>query len=139
MRQRNQRSKTPTRQIYNSIDTLYENGARETRKVANNIGGKSPAPPYSMYKESDPSNVKLTTQGAIYFGDKMESLTRIATHMYPRLLKENRELCRIDKALIVRDLSMKVRASDEDEAFAQNPELWLNFRRGNTLIEIYDP
>lgn len=139
MRQRNQRSKTPTRQTtYNSIDALYENGARESRKVANNNGGKSSAS-YSMYKELDPSNVKLTTQDAIYFGDKMESLTSIATQMYPRLLKENRELCRIDKALIVRDLSMRVRASDEDEAFAQNPELWLNFRRGNTLIEIYDP
>ena len=23
--------------------------------------------------------------------------------------------------------------------FAQDPYLWLNFRRGNTLVEIYDP
>jgi hypothetical protein len=40
---------------------------------------------------------------------------------------------------MVRDLSLKVRASDEDEAFAKDPDLWVNFRRGNTLIEFYDP
>ncbi len=40
---------------------------------------------------------------------------------------------------MVVDLSLRVRASDEDEAFAKNPELWLNFRRGNTLLELYDP
>lgn len=41
--------------------------------------------------------------------------------------------------MIVRDLSLKVKASDEDEAFAKHAELWLNFRRGNTLLELYDP
>ena len=41
--------------------------------------------------------------------------------------------------MVLRDLSLKVRASDEDEAFAKTPDLWLNFRRGNTLLEFYDP
>lgn len=26
----------------------------------------------------------------------------------------------------------------EDEAFAMNPELWLNIRRGNTILDFYD-
>lgn len=55
------------------------------------------------------------------------------------MIKENKEECRIDSSVILRDLSLKVRASDEDEAFAKQPELWLNFRRGNTLLEFYDP
>lgn len=40
---------------------------------------------------------------------------------------------------MVNDMSLRVKASAEDEAFAGNPELWLNFRRGNTLVELYDP
>ena len=56
-----------------------------------------------------------------------------------KVIKEVREECRIDSSALVRDLSLKVRASDEDEAFANDPDLWLNFRRGNTLIEFYDP
>jgi hypothetical protein len=54
-------------------------------------------------------------------------------------VKEYREECRIDKSVMLRDLSLKVKASDEDEAFAKTPELWMNFRRGNTLLEFYDP
>lgn len=41
--------------------------------------------------------------------------------------------------MILRDLSLKVRAREEDEAFVKTPELWINLRRGNTLLEIYDP
>ncbi len=54
-------------------------------------------------------------------------------------MKEYREELRIDKSIVLRDLSLKVKASDEDEAFAKTPELWVNFRRGNTLLDIYDP
>ena len=67
----------------------------------------------------------------------MDELSKIGR--YFTVIKEFKEELRFDPSVIVRDLSLKVRASDEDEAFAKTPELWANFRRGNTLLEIYDP
>jgi hypothetical protein len=32
-----------------------------------------------------------------------------------------------------------VKGPEEDEAFAKDPYLWTNFRRGNTILELYDP
>jgi hypothetical protein len=55
------------------------------------------------------------------------------------LIREFQEECRIEQTAVIRDLSLKVTAHAEDEAFAKNPELWINFRRGNTLLELYDP
>lgn len=46
--------------------------------------------------------------------------------------------CPFDRCLFVRDISLKVRGPDEDKAFAQNPKMWLNIRRGNTILDFYD-
>lgn len=90
-----------------------------------------------MYRSNDPSQVKVNVAAGTYFGDHMDQLSKIGNRF--NLVKEFSEECRIDKSVILRDLSLKVKASDEDEAFAKSPDLWLNFRRGNTLLEIYDP
>lgn len=39
----------------------------------------------------------------------------------------------------MKDLSLTVSGPKEDQSFAEDPYLWLNFRRGNTLLDIYDP
>lgn len=93
--------------------------------------------PYSMYRETDPSQVKVNVTSANYFGDQVSQLRQIGSRF--NLIKEFKEESRIDRSVIVRDLSLKVRASEEDEAFAKTPDLWMNFRRGNTLLEFYDP
>lgn len=54
-------------------------------------------------------------------------------------MKEYSEECRVDKSIMVKDLSLTVHAIKEDQSFAEDPFLWLNFRRGNTLLELYDP
>lgn len=79
----------------------------------------------------------MNIASANYFGDQLNQLRQIGNKF--NIIKEFREECRIDQSVILKDLSLKVRASDEDEAFAKTPELWLNFRRGNTLLELYDP
>lgn len=40
---------------------------------------------------------------------------------------------------MVKDLSLLPKGPEEDEVFSSDPELWLNIRRGNTLLELYDP
>ena len=52
-----------------------------------------------------------------------------------RVIKKN---CPFDGAIEWRDVSIAVRVPQEDEVFAMNPELWLNIRRGNTIIDFYD-
>lgn len=54
-------------------------------------------------------------------------------------MREHTEECLIDKAVLVKDLSLIVKGPQEDEVFARDPYLWTNFRRGNTLLEHYDP
>jgi hypothetical protein len=54
-------------------------------------------------------------------------------------VKEYVEECKVDPSIIVKDLSLHAKGSDEDEAFAMDPQLWLNFRRGNTLLQLFDP
>ena len=100
-------------------------------------GGKVAPAPFSMYKSSDPRDVLLNIMSAKFFGDNMQELSVISSK-FPKLIKETQEECRVDNSVIVRDLSLVTKASAEDEAFARNPELWLNFRRGNTLLELYD-
>ncbi len=39
---------------------------------------------------------------------------------------------------MVGDISLSAKGHDEDEEFARDPFLWINVRRGNTLIEMYD-
>jgi hypothetical protein len=46
--------------------------------------------------------------------------------------------CYIDHSVLVTDISLYDKASAEDEAFAFDKELWLNVRRGNTLLELFD-
>lgn len=46
--------------------------------------------------------------------------------------------CPFDASIEVRDLSLKAKGPDEDRAFALNPDLWLNIRRGNTVADFYD-
>lgn len=58
---------------------------------------------------------------------------------YQKIIRDYTEECKLDPSVLVRDLSLVPKSSAEDEAFAGDPFLWLNFRRGNTLIEIYDP
>ncbi len=54
-------------------------------------------------------------------------------------MREHGEECKIDKSVLVKDLSLVVKGPQEDEVFAKDPYLWVNFRRGNTLLELYDP
>jgi len=81
--------------------------------------------------------VKVNHESADFYGDQVDEISKIGR--YFTVVKEFKEELRIDASVILRDLSLKVRASEEDEAFAKTPELWINFRRGNTLLEIYDP
>jgi hypothetical protein len=90
-----------------------------------------------MYSTKDVSQVKVNHENADFYGDQVDEISKIGR--YFTVVKEFREELRIDPSVILRDLSLKVRASEEDEAFAKTPELWINFRRGNTLLEIYDP
>ena len=81
--------------------------------------------------------MKVNHENADFYGDQVDEISKIGR--YFTVVKEFKEELRIDPSVILRDFSLKVRASDEDEAFAKTPELWINFRRGNTLLEIYDP
>ena len=81
--------------------------------------------------------MKVNHENADFYGDQVEEISKITR--YFNVIKEFKEELRIDSSVILRDLSLKVKASDEDEAFVKTPELWINFRRGNTLLEIYDP
>jgi hypothetical protein len=90
-----------------------------------------------MYRTNDISQVKVNHEGADFYGDQVDELSKIGK--YFTVVKEFREELRIDPSMVLRDLSLKVKASDEDQAFANTPELWVNFRRGNTLLEIFDP
>lgn len=92
-----------------------------------------------MYAAREARDITLNIMGAPFYGDMPSELSKITAKRFPQLIKESQEECRIEPSVIVRDLSLKVKARDEDEAFARNPELWLNFRRGNTLFELYDP
>ena len=56
-----------------------------------------------------------------------------------KIMREHTEECKINKSILVKDLSLIVKGPDEDQVFAKDPYLWTNFRRGNTLVEIYDP
>ena len=46
--------------------------------------------------------------------------------------------CPFDCGIAMRDISLKAKGPEEDAAFALNPKLWLNIRRGNTIIDFYD-
>lgn len=89
-----------------------------------------------MYKTNDPQQVKLLTSNADYYGSVVE-LSNIGNNF--KFVKEHTEECKVDSSIIVKDLSLTVKAFAEDEAFAFVPELWINFRRGNTFLQIYDP
>jgi hypothetical protein len=56
-----------------------------------------------------------------------------------KAVKVNSEECRIDPSVMVCDLSLNAKGPMEDEAFINDPVLWANIRRGNTLLDIYDP
>ena len=40
---------------------------------------------------------------------------------------------------MVNDISLNVKAQFEDQAFGLDPYLWINVRRGNTFLELFDP
>lgn len=40
---------------------------------------------------------------------------------------------------MVKDLSLHVSGPREDDVFLEDPQLWMNVRRGNTLLEFFDP
>ena len=89
-----------------------------------------------MYKSTDPTQIKLTIKESDYY----ESAVKLANIINEyKFIKEHAEDCKFDKSVIVKDLSLLVKAGDEDEAFAMEPHLWINFRRGNTFLQIYDP
>jgi len=81
--------------------------------------------------------VKVNHESADFYGDQVDEISKIGR--YFNVVKEFKEELRIDASVILRDLSLKVKAREEDEAFVKTPELWINFRRGNTLLELYDP
>ena len=45
----------------------------------------------------------------------------------------------IDPSVIVKDLSLSLKDGDEYEAFGSEPELWVNLRSGNTVLQMFDP
>ena len=84
-----------------------------------------------MFKATDPSQVRLLTSGATYYDSAVE-ISNIGNQF--KFIKEYTEECKVDPSIIVKDLSLLVKAGEEDEAFAMEPQLWLNFRRGNTIL-----
>ena len=54
-------------------------------------------------------------------------------------MRVHTEECKLDNSVLIKDLSLVVKGPQEDEVFARDPYLWTNFRRGNTLVELYDP
>ena len=56
-----------------------------------------------------------------------------------KIIKVTEEECRIDPSIIVKDLALTISGPKEDEAFAEDPYLWVNFRRGNTILDLYNP
>ena len=88
-----------------------------------------------MYQETEPSRFKLLTHHArpldIYAVNSLKK-----EH---KLIKEVVEECVIDPSVMVKDMSLLVSGPEEDKAFLGDPHLWLNVRRGNTLLEFYDP
>lgn len=90
-----------------------------------------------MYKISgDPSKINVITASSEFL-DSPEKINDLVSQY--KIIRDYNEECKVDRSIIVRDLSLVVKASQEDEAFASDPFLWLNFRRGNTLLELYDP
>ena len=77
----------------------------------------------------------LITKNVEYYG--VERLSKVQKEL--KVIKEHKEECKVDSSVIVKDLSLLVHGPQEDEAFIYDPQLWANIRRGNTLLELYDP
>lgn len=90
-----------------------------------------------MYKLSgDPSQIEILYEKEKYC-KTAEQIDNLVNEF--KIIKVIQEECKIDPSIIVKDLSLVVSGPKEDESFAEDPYLWLNFRRGNTLLDIYDP
>jgi len=70
---------------------------------------------------------------------KIEDLTagQLAKQFH-NIVKSVHKECPFDAGISVRDISLKAKGPEEDAAFAKNPILWLNVRRGNTVLDFYD-
>lgn len=77
----------------------------------------------------------LITKNVEYYG--VERLSKAQKEL--KVIKEHKEECKVDSSVIVKDLSLLVHGPQEDEVFIYDPQLWANIRRGNTLLELYDP
>ncbi len=89
-----------------------------------------------MYKATDPNQIDLLASQAEFYENAVQIANIINEYDFVR---EYAEECKIDSSVMVKDLSLQVKGGDEDDAFANEPHLWLNLRRGNTLLQMYDP
>lgn len=88
-----------------------------------------------MYKKAVlPEDVIVLYEECEYIND-VSRLTKLIIE-YPKLIKEVVTNCAIDYSINFKDMSLMARGYKEDEAFAIEPFLLKNIRRGNTLIEI---
>lgn len=90
-----------------------------------------------MYKATDPTQVKVLTDQVPFFPDVSSALALYQS--YGKKIKFHSEECKLDPSVMVHDLALATSGPMEDEFFSANPKLWRNFRRGNTLIDFYDP
>lgn len=51
------------------------------------------------------------------------------------LVKINHTAVPWDETLFIKDYGIKVKGAQEDTVFARNKPLWVNVRRGNTIIQ----
>ena len=58
--------------------------------------------------------------------------------LFNKNVKEVKFECPFDAGIEIRDLSLHAKGPDEDKVFALNPKLWLNIRRGNTILDFFD-
>lgn len=84
---------------------------------------------------TNPKEFHLLTEGTHFYN--VQELTKIRHDN--RHVKEVQEECVLDRSVIVRDISLSVSGQAEDDVFLGDPLLWINIRRGNTLLEFYDP
>ncbi len=78
----------------------------------------------------------MLTHGVEFLDTPQKIMTLINDY---KTIRVHTDECLFDKSVLIKDLSLIAKGRDEDVVLASDPYLWTNFRRGNTLIELYDP
>ena len=88
-----------------------------------------------MYRSQDPRDVKVLMEGTKLYG--VEELTKLPK-IYGNVIKEVLYDCHFDSSIMIKDISLFAKGHEEDVAFAKDPELLNNMRRGNTILAFFD-